>query len=1145
MALSIDDEAVLECMLARAQHFDALTWLRLAQVSHRCQEAVRAHRAAYKCTDLLSGRQLLKRWGWRAGDRPAGIEVHNTDAAGIAAYMNLWQVRINVQHSSWQIERGHLAEVRWTDELHTLEVGMSSGHELTIGETAASLAQLRCLTVLGAAGSRLNAGLMTRLRTLDLLPSRDRKRRDPRTSWISLPASIRTLCVQLGQQVARYQGGEMGASAMPGRWHAPSVAALRKLRSLNLRGWNLETSRGQAGVEAQGGEPFDVWVRWCSTIRSLALRCGGDGMCRGYPRRLCKQLASAGCQPSVCHMQVPRGWLTRYIRDRRVDEDEGTPRYGGLRLFQHLRKLSVTTVSVAGGLSGEEAAERLEEQLRVVLSESGMPGLRWRAAGQRVAGWRAKGHARRDVELQPPDGCCYQVEYKPLSDALAAGSRSEQRSQCSFSVEAWRNLRVDVQVETYVAVTAVSDFDGGSHVVYFTPAAGVRVLHVHPSNLHDDDAASNNEFGAPRTLGWLRGLATLRKLYVRGCHYMSDISGLPTCTNLRVLHLRDCHDLEDLGQLARCAALEELLLSCNAADIAPLAECPNLRILRLHGCHHIRDLEPIQRCLKLTRLQLRGCMEVRDLRPLVRHGGALDALHVVHCAGLRRRGSTMEPALVQLLQLRIRSVRIEYHGGEATACLSTSRHALTGVVYHTKRVIRRVGEDGPEPARLVCTADGWATWVMEVGGGARGQPGPPGGPDGEERLSQRHAYRTIAVRYDDYWADAPLMRENMPRVPTPHALECTLAMLRQVCSGIEGAADLQWRSQSTYPETEYRNREDGVLHRRYECVIGAHMADVAEAVRGEPYLFSITGEGVGVHLRLCRGRYGRRRHWLVHNPPFRQWLHSMWVRVRDARDAGASRMARDTPLGCSAGAAGSKDSTFGTRTAPVVIRFLGAEGFEVEVCHPAGDCCAIEIWLDDVIAWGVYPAAWYGLLKTALCAIGADERGGDGPWVPTLGDMRAMYSVSGGQLHALLADTEGVIGAIPHQADGYDPPSAALHGFFARFPPRATADLWRTWVVCTIGTPRGHVDRLHGVYPFAEPPPVSSGRWPTIPTILPVDRPRLRHRWGVLPLSMISQPEKFGMRVAIPYWEHSQPAAVRRHGGLNAAGMAVGGGGRG
>ena len=68
MALSIDDEAVLECMLARAQHFDALTWLRLAQVSHRCQEAVRAHRAAYKCTDLLSGRQLLKRWGWRAGD---------------------------------------------------------------------------------------------------------------------------------------------------------------------------------------------------------------------------------------------------------------------------------------------------------------------------------------------------------------------------------------------------------------------------------------------------------------------------------------------------------------------------------------------------------------------------------------------------------------------------------------------------------------------------------------------------------------------------------------------------------------------------------------------------------------------------------------------------------------------------------------------------------------------------------------------------------------------------------------------------------------------------------------------------------------------------------------------------------------------
>ncbi|MDC0525355.1 DNA cytosine methyltransferase [bacterium] len=219
----------------------------------------------------------------------------------------------------------------------------------------------------------------------------------------------------------------------------------------------------------------------------------------------------------------------------------------------------------------------------------------------------------------------------------------------------------------------------------------------------------------------------------------------------------------------------------------------------------------------------------------------------------------------------------------------------------------------------------------------------------------------------------------------------------------------------------------------------------------------------------------------------------------------------------------------GVRTAASVIQALAYERIEVLEAHPDNNGCAIEAWLRDVIAWGHYDAQQYEALKAALFTLAP----------LTIGDLRSLYHVLDAQMHLILADETDIIGVVRHQSAGYLPPSSAILRFFEHFPWRPTADLNRSWLVCTLGSPLGHVDRLQGYHPLAEPCAVTAGKWPILDVVLPVNIPVMRHRMAIQPFNP-ERPDKFGMRIAIPYWTNIPPSAVGRHSGTSVHLLPVG-----
>ncbi|OUT56031.1 MAG: hypothetical protein CBB71_18705 [Rhodopirellula sp. TMED11] len=193
--------------------------------------------------------------------------------------------------------------------------------------------------------------------------------------------------------------------------------------------------------------------------------------------------------------------------------------------------------------------------------------------------------------------------------------------------------------------------------------------------------------------------------------------------------------------------------------------------------------------------------------------------------------------------------------------------------------------------------------------------------------------------------------------------------------------------------------------------------------------------------------------------------------------------------------------------------------------------CAGAQWLTDVYIYELYDAWRRGEMERVLRALSP----------LTVAEMRALYLAAGIRWGALIANRFRILGVLDVSPSAFPDPTPRIDAFIAQFPPRTKSDLLYSWSLCTVGVPMGHVDRLVGWYPFAEPVAVTSGQWPVIH---PSARICVRHQLVMQPAK--TEPTtgllvKWGMKSAFPYWTAEQISKDSRRSYHTVSRMAVGG----
>jgi len=281
------------------------------------------------------------------------------------------------------------------------------------------------------------------------------------------------------------------------------------------------------------------------------------------------------------------------------------------------------------------------------------------------------------------------------------------------------------------------------------------------------------------------------------------------------LYLRHGRSLFDLSPLALCPELRSLNLSCATSDLTPLAQCASLHTLRLCVCPNIFNLQPLQFCGSLRALQLRGCLAVVDLSPLVGHA-KLESLHVDHCREVR--GLALDACLRDLINT-IRSVRV-----------------LTGDfrLYHTK-----LGASVPQASlRAEVVHEGTVAVSRML-------------PEGVDPIHSAAVPWEDAQHPTSCWASDSADDWDNGRIPH------------------EWIVSLMGRFGIRQCELLLKNVYSTPINRAslYETLIGfpsLHLAaDAAYHFNGLPAVQGEYEDGTELQVRLCRGRFYRRRRMLT------------------------------------------------------------------------------------------------------------------------------------------------------------------------------------------------------------------------------------------------------------------------------------------
>ena len=119
----------------------------------------------------------------------------------------------------------------------------------------------------------------------------------------------------------------------------------------------------------------------------------------------------------------------------------------------------------------------------------------------------------------------------------------------------------------------------------------------------------------------LKGLSSLRTLYLRNCPTLQNLDALQGLTDLQVLQISSCPTLQKLVALKELDRLQLLYLSnCHALqDVDVLKELPALQNLDLSACTALQNVDALKGLPGLESLSLYGCLAIpattlRELR---------------------------------------------------------------------------------------------------------------------------------------------------------------------------------------------------------------------------------------------------------------------------------------------------------------------------------------------------------------------------------------------------------------------------------------------------------------------------------------------------------------------------------------------------